>query len=309
MKYFIRICYKTKNIYKDQYGNMLKNKKMVEQFNKLYIPPTYKDIKFFNTKSKIYASAIDNKGRTQYSYNQEFKEKRENKKFKNLKRFISINERLDKKINNDLKQTRTTKNKLIAVILKLMKICNFRIGNEAYEKEYGSIGITTLQKKHIKFKSDKTIIEFIGKKGVLNSCTFKHTKIQSILKSLMNKNKYIFSYVDENKVLKHVNNNDVNEYLEEFGVTNKDLRMTNANYLFLHYFNIYTKNMNFKSLSEKEQKRIIRECAVEVSKQLHNTVHVVLNSYISKNLIEKVKNVNYNKNAKIKDQIKKLINS
>ena len=45
-----------------------------------------------------------------------------------------------------------------------MKICNFRIGNEAYEKEYGSIGITTLQKKHIKFKSDKTIIEFIGKK-------------------------------------------------------------------------------------------------------------------------------------------------
>ena len=309
MKYFIKICYKTKNIYRDQYGNMLKNRKIIENFDKLYIAPNYKDIKFFNTKSKIYASGIDNKGRTQYSYNEEFKEKRESKKFKNLKRFISINERLDKKINDDLKQTRITKNKLIAVILKLMKICNFRIGNEAYEKEYGSIGITTLQKKHIKFKSDKTIIEFIGKKAVLNSCTFKHPKMQSILKSLINKNKYLFSYNDDNKVLKHVNNNDVNEYLEEFGVTNKDLRMTNANYLFLYYFNVYTKNMNFKSLNEKEQKRIIRECAVEVSKQLHNTVHVVLNSYISKNLIEKVKNVNYNKNAKIKDQIKRLINS
>jgi DNA topoisomerase I len=309
MKYFIKICYKTKNIYRDQYGNMLKNRKIIENFDKLYIAPNYKDIKFFNTKSKIYASGIDNKGRTQYSYNEEFKEKRESKKFKNLKKFISINERLDKKINDDLKQIKNTKNKLIAVILKLMKICNFRIGNEAYEKEYGSIGITTLQKKHIKFKSDKTIIEFIGKKGVLNSCTFKHQKMQSILKSLINKNKYLFSYIDDNKVLKHVNNNDVNEYLEEFGVTNKDLRMTNANYLFLHYFNIYTKNMNFKSLNDKEQKRIIRDCAVEVSKQLHNTVHVILNSYISKNLIEKVKNVNYNKNAKIKDQIKRLINA
>ena len=309
MKYFIKICYKTKNIYRDQYGNMLKNRKIIENFDKLYIAPNYKDIKFFNTKSKIYASGIDNKGRTQYSYNEEFKEKRESKKFKNLKKFISINERLDKKINDDLKQIKNTKNKLIAVILKLMKICNFRIGNEAYEKEYGSIGITTLQKKHIKFKSDKTIIEFIGKKGVLNSCTFKHPKMQSILKSLINKNKYLFSYIDDNKVLKHVNNNDVNEYLEEFGVTNKDLRMTNANYLFLHYFNIYTKNMNFKSLNDKEQKRIIRDCAVEVSKQLHNTVHVILNSYISKNLIEKVKNVNYNKNAKIKDQIKRLINA
>ena len=59
----------------------------------------------------------------------------------------------------------------------------------------------------------------------------------------------------------------------------------------------------------KNKKKIIRECAVEVSKQLHNTVHVVLNSYISKNLIDKVKNINYNKNTKIKDQIKKLINS
>ena len=85
--------------------------------------------------------------------------------------------------------------------------------------------------------------------------------------------------------------------------------MTNANYLFLHYFNAYTKDMNFKNLPEKEQKKIIRECAIEVSKQLHNTVHVVLNSYISKILIKKVKTVNYNKESKIKDQVKKLINS
>lgn len=309
MRYYIRITYKTKNNYKDQYGNLLKNKKIIEQFDKLYIVPTYKDIKFYCLKKKIYASGLDSKGRTQYSYNEDFKEKREDKKFNNLKKFISINDKLDKKIEYDLKKGKNIKYKLIATILKLMKICNFRIGNETYEKEYGSIGLTTLQKKHIKFKSTRTIIEFTGKKGVLNSCTFKHSYIQKILRLLCNKNKYLFSYYDENKQLRHVNNNDVNEYLEEFGVTNKDLRMTNANYLFLHYFNAYTKDMNFKNLSEKEQKKIIKECAIEVSKQLHNTVHVVLNSYISKNLIKKVKSVNYNKNLKIKDQIKKLINS
>ena len=309
MRYYIRITYKTKNNYKDQHGNILKNKKIIEQFDKLYVVPAYKDVKFYSMKGKIYASGLDNKGRTQYSYNQEFKNKRENKKFNNLKKFILINEKLDKKINLDLKQNNNIKNKLIATILKLMKICNFRIGNETYEKEYGSIGLTTLQKKHIKFKLNRTVIEFTGKKGILNSCTFKHTYIQKILRLLCNKNKYLFSYYDENKQLKHINNNDVNEYLSEFGVTNKDLRMTNANYLFLHFFNVYTKDINFKNLNEKEQKKIVKECAIEVSKQLHNTVHVVLNSYISKNLINKVKTVNYNKNAKIKDQIKKLINS
>ena len=73
MRYYIRITYKTKNIYKDQYGNLLKSKKIIDQFDKLYIVPTYKHIKFYNDKNKIYASGLDSKGRTQYSYNQDFK--------------------------------------------------------------------------------------------------------------------------------------------------------------------------------------------------------------------------------------------
>lgn len=307
MMYYIRFSYKTKNTYKDQYGISLKNKRMIEQFDKLYIVPAYKEVKFHYLKNKIYASAIDNKGRTQYSYNQEFKEKREDKKLNNLKKFILINNKLDKKINCDLKQTTNIKNKLIATILKLMKICNFRIGNESYEKEYGSIGLTTLKKKHIQFKSDKVVIEFTGKKGVLNNCTFKHPMLQKILSLLCNKNKYLFSYYDEDKILRNINNNDVNEYLSEFDITNKDLRMTNANYLFLHFFNTYTKDIIFKKLNEKEQNKIIKECATEVAKQLHNTAIVSLNSYISKKLIEKIRTTRYNKTLKIEDQIKKLI--
>ena len=213
MKYYIRISYKIKNNYKDQYGNLLKNKKLIEEFDKLYIVPTYKKVKFYYLKDKIYACGLDSKGRMQYSYNKEFKEKREDKKLNNLKRFIYINDKLDEKIMKDLKQNENKKKKLIATILKLMKICNFRIGNENYEKEYGSIGLTTLQKKHIKFNTKRTIIEFSGKKGILNSCSFRHNKLEEILKLLCNKNKYLFSYYDENNILKHVNNNDVNEYL------------------------------------------------------------------------------------------------
>ena len=110
MMYYIRISYKTKNTYKDQYGNSLKNKKIIDQFDKLYIVPSYKEVKFYYLKNKIYASALDNKGRTQYSYNKEFKEKREEKKLHNLKKFLSIIDKLDKKINCDLNQTYNIKN-------------------------------------------------------------------------------------------------------------------------------------------------------------------------------------------------------
>ena len=47
MRYYVRIAYKTKNTYKDEYGNLLKNKKVIDQFDKLYIVPTYKDVKFY----------------------------------------------------------------------------------------------------------------------------------------------------------------------------------------------------------------------------------------------------------------------
>ena len=307
MKYYVRIIKKSGNIYKDNRGNLLNKKNLIDEFNKLYIVPIYKDTKFFKDNEKVYASSIDSKGRTQYSYNQAFKEEREKKKLKQLKHFLSIQKKLEYKINHDLNQTQNIKIKNIALILKLMKICNFRIGNENYEKEYGSIGLTTLKSKHVKYKKDLTFIEFKGKKGVINTCQFKNKKIQLLLKSLNNKNKYLFSYKDDKNQIKHITNNDVNDYLSEFDITNKDIRMANANFLFMYFFNQYIKNINFLNLNEKEQKKIIKECAEQVASYLHNTVNVALNSYISSYLIQNIKKKNLNKNLKTNQQIKKLI--
>ena len=79
MKYYVRIIKKSGNIYKDNRGNLLNKKNLIDEFNKLYIVPIYKDTKFFKDNEKVYASSIDSKGRTQYSYNQAFKEEREKK--------------------------------------------------------------------------------------------------------------------------------------------------------------------------------------------------------------------------------------
>ena len=45
-----------------------------------------------------------------------------------------------------------------------MKIYNFRIGNETYEKRIWINWINNTKKKHLKFNNTKTIIEFTGKK-------------------------------------------------------------------------------------------------------------------------------------------------
>ena len=47
-------------------------------------------------------------------------------------------------------QFQYSKEKQIAIILKLIMDCNFRVGNEKYKKENKSFGVTTLQKNILK---------------------------------------------------------------------------------------------------------------------------------------------------------------
>ena len=101
------------------------------------------------------------------------------------------------KINKDITLHNDSKEKQIALAMKMIIDCNFRIGNERYSKKNKSYGTTTLEQKHIKIKKNEVIIDFIGKKKIRNVCTIKNKKIIRTLKEkkrTFNKEDRIFSY-------------------------------------------------------------------------------------------------------------------
>ena len=64
-----------------------------------------------------------------------------------------------------LKDDKISMNKLIATIIYIIELCNFRIGTEHCKKNYSTYGLSTLLKKHIKIQSNSLAhIKFIGKK-------------------------------------------------------------------------------------------------------------------------------------------------
>ena len=128
----------------------------IEKLKKIYIAPAYKNVKIYLNKD-ILATGIDTAGRKQYVYSEERKKKRNIDKYNRISELSKNISRLKKSINNDLIEKTYSKNKVIAVILKIMDCCNFRCGNKKYEKMYGSYGLTTLHKKHFKFKKDEII--------------------------------------------------------------------------------------------------------------------------------------------------------
>jgi len=153
--------------YYDKRGNIL-SKKKAESYLNTYIPPGYDNVKINKRRGKIRAIGYDDKNRPQYIYDKNYTSKRSCLKFKDLIEFGKNYKTIFDKIQKDLYTTSETKDKQIATVLMLIIECDFRVGNDKYTRDNKSYGATTLEKRHVKSKSGKIYIDFIGKKGVKN---------------------------------------------------------------------------------------------------------------------------------------------
>tara|TARA_B110000971_G_C20014616_1_gene503282 strand:- start:236 stop:1189 length:954 start_codon:yes stop_codon:yes gene_type:complete len=269
--------------YYDKNNTEIKNKKTIEDATKgVYIAPAYDNVKInLNKDEKVLAIGYDEKGRSQYVYNKKYTESQSYKKFDKMilfgKNFVKINN----KINDDLYTVKDSKNKQIAIILKLIMECQFRIGNDIYSKKNKSYGTTTLQGKHIKVKNkNELVIDFNGKKNVRNVCTVKNKKLVKTLrqkKRTINNDDRIFTYRKGEKYY-NIKSSDVNKYLKQFGkFTAKDFRTWGAN---IEFIKELVKNKNSE----------LKKCIENVAIKLHNTPSICKSNYLDPELMEFYKN-------------------
>jgi DNA topoisomerase-1 len=254
----------------------------------LYIPPAYDDVKIdLNRSHKVHAIGYDEKKRPQYIYNKKYTEKQNEKKFDHMVTFGKKFKKILRKINDDLYSPKDSKEKQIAMILKLIMECHFRVGNERYSKKNNSYGTTTLETKHIKIKRNSVEIDFIGKKKVRNVCTVKNKKIIKVLKEkkrTLNKDDKVFTYRLGNKY--HcVQACDVNKYLKQFGkFTTKNFRTWGANVELIVQLSKQSDNCEIDT--KKNIQKILKESIQKVAKKLHNTPAVCKSNYLDPELIK-----------------------
>lgn len=294
-KYIVRKIYKMKDKkyfhkYYDIDGKQIKDKKYIKKIiDGMYISPAYDNVKInIEKNAKVRAIGYDDEKRSQYVYNKKFIETQKDKKFDHMfdfgKEFVTIN----KKINEDLYSTKDSKEKQVAMILKLIMECHFRIGNDRYSKKYKSYGTTTLENKHVKIKKDHVIIDFIGKKKVRNVCTVKNKKVVKTLKEkkrTLSKNDRIFTYRKGNQYF-NIKSTDVNKYLKQFGnFTAKNFRTWGANIELIVQINHNCKNISELD-TQKSKEKCLKKCIDEVACKLHNTSSVCKANYLDPELIK-----------------------
>lgn len=282
-KIWRKIGKKYNHKYYDKKGKEIKDKKKIENFIKgVYIAPAYDNVKINLKKDeKVLAIGYDEKGRSQYVYNKKYTQSQSYKKFDKMILFGKNFNKINNKINDDLYSVKDSKNKQIAIILKLIMECQFRIGNDVYSKKNKSYGTTTLQGKHIRIKNkNELVIDFNGKKNVRNVCAVKNKKLVKTLrqkKRTIDKNDRIFTYRKGEKYY-NIKSSDVNKYLKQFGkFTAKDFRTWGAN---IELIKELMKNNNTE----------LKKCIENVSIKLHNTPAICKSNYLDPELIEFYKN-------------------
>jgi DNA topoisomerase I len=267
-------------------GRTVTDKDTLARIKKLAIPPAWTEVWICaSANGHIQATGLDLLKRKQYRYHTAWNSLRSETKFHRLLEFGKVLPQLRRQTKKDIAEKELSEKKIIATVINLMEETYIRIGNNGYEKMYGSYGLTTLKDRHVAIKGDQLRFCFTGKKGIEHTITLKNKKLARIVKQSRDiPGKELFQYYDNDGNKKSIDSGMVNAYLRE---------TTNGMDISAKDFRTWTGTLQaLKSLTACKEakddaaiKKNVLQMLDEVSAKLGNTRTICKKYYIHPGLI------------------------
>lgn len=262
-------------------SSKLTDKEQLGRIKKLAIPPAWKNVWICKlSKGHLQATGFDFKGRKQYRYHRLWNSLRSETKFYRMQEFGKALLQIRKQVIKDLSQPELNERKLMALLIRIMDQTGIRIGNETYEKQNGSYGLTTLKEEHVTIHENNTIeFVFTGKKGVEHKISLRNKRLARIIEQCREiPGEELFQYYDSNGEQQHVDSGMVNNYIQEIAGENftaKDFRTWSGT------VHALSKLKTFEiPATETEIKKCLVEALDHVALQLGNTRTVCKKYYV-----------------------------
>lgn len=273
--------------YETAEGRRITDEADLERIRSLVIPPAWKHVRISpGARSRLQAIGIDTSGRVQYIYHPQYAARQQRKKYEKIERFGEHLAALRRRTNEDIAREELSKERVLAVIIRLINDLYFRIGSEQSVKRYRTYGVTTLRNRHLEIKrGGRLIFSFVGKHHIRH----RRIMVDEELAMLMNDIKKIggsrlFNYLDAEGKVHPVKPSDVNEYIKaatsaEFSA--KDFRTWGGTLL------AATELAEIgKAEDETEAKKNLVRAIKRVAEHLGNTPTVCRACYIHPKVLE-----------------------
>ncbi|RUM27143.1 DNA topoisomerase IB [Rhizobium vallis] len=183
----------------------------------LGLPPAYENVWIcLYENGHLQATGFDARGRKQYRYHKDWQSFRSAGKFHQLIEFGRSLPKIRRTVLRHLDTGTEDVNGVLAALTTLLDEAHLRVGNQAYVRENGTYGATTLLKRHLKIVDGQIELKFRAKGGKRVQRSLRHPRLQKILEEIADlPGRQLFVWKDESGALKPVDSGRLNAYLAE----------------------------------------------------------------------------------------------
>ena len=268
-------------------GRLCRDPALAARIAALVIPPQWSDVWISEEPtSYLQATGRDAKGRKQYIYHPDYVAYRQRAKFSKVEAFATALPGLRAEVQRQLRRRTWDRERMLALMVHLMDHTKIRVGNERYEAENKTYGLTTLRRRHLKAQPGGLAIDFLGKSGKFHHIAVQDKRLRKLLREVSELPGHrLFCYRCSAGKRRELDSGDVNAYLREHlggAFTAKDFRTWGGTSLAVRFYPEVLAEVEARGKG-KPEKRLVKA----VAKTLGNTPAVCREYYIHPGVLAK----------------------
>jgi DNA topoisomerase I len=275
--------------YLDPDGERIDDPETLERIAELAIPPAWRDVWIcLDPLGHLQATGIDNAGRKQYRYHDQWRARRDREKFGSMVEFGHALPQLRRRVQRDLRRDALDRARVLACATRLLDVGFFRIGSEDYAVTNETYGLATMLRRHVSVEEDEVVFDYPAKSGQRRVHTITDENVRTVVSALKRRRgggPELLAYKDGGRWA-DVRSDDINAYVKDatsHDFSAKDFRTWNATVLAA----VALAAGDGKPRPKTAYKRAAAEAVRTVAAYLGNTPAVARASYIDPRVFDR----------------------
>ncbi|GAB3006663.1 DNA topoisomerase IB [Amycolatopsis acidiphila] len=267
-------------------GEPLRDAETLERVQDLVIPPAWRKVWISpRPNGHIQAVGVDDAGRKQYLYHEQWRRERDEQKHDRVLRLAKCLPKWREQVAADLHERGLTKTRVLGAALRMLDRGVFRTGSEEYAEANGTRGAATLLKDDVRVRGNEITFCYNAKGSIERTHSITDEELAKVIKALLRADSgsdRLLVYRDS-AGWHEVHADQINERFKEISgdeFTGKDLRTWHATVLAAAAFAAAGPVKSKRGL-QRTQAAVMRE----VAESLGNTPAVAKRSYVDPRVV------------------------
>lgn len=266
-------------------GRTIRRAAEIQRIARIAVPPAWTDVWICPVPNgHIQATGRDARRRKQYRYHERWREVRDTTKYERTLAFGEALQRIRARVDRDLRRPDLTRERVLALVVRLLDATYIRVGNEEYARDNRSFGLTTMRERHVEVDGSTVRFRFQGKSGRLHTVDLRDGRVARAISRLEElPGQQLFQWVDDEGDVHGVESDDVNSYIRDAAgddFTAKDFRTWAGTVLAA-----WALQELGEFASKAQAKRQVVEAVGSVARHLGNTPAVCRRCYVHPEVI------------------------